>query len=69
MLHNNFGMRKVCAKWVPLELTPEQKEVRVMTAHALLSRYKTDPRMLDRVVAIDETWIHCYQPTKKSQSM
>jgi hypothetical protein len=52
-----------------LELTPEQKEVRVMTAHALLSRYNTDPRMLDRVVAIDETWIRCYQPTKKSQSM
>jgi histone-lysine N-methyltransferase SETMAR len=69
MLHNDFGMRKVCTKWVPLELTPEQKEVRVMTSYTLLSRYRTDPRMLDRVVAIDETWVRCYQPTKKSHSM
>lgn len=65
MLVEDFGMRKVCAKWVPHQLTPEQREVRTLIAQALLSRYKSDPRMLDRVIAIDETWVRCYEPTKK----
>ncbi len=52
----------------PFGVDPRAKRVRVITANALLMRYKTDPRMLDWVVAIGETWIR-YQPTKKSQSM
>jgi hypothetical protein len=68
MLVEDFGMRKVYAKWVPHQLTLEQRGVRTMTAQALLSRYKSDPRMLDRVIAIDETWVRCYEPTKKESN-
>jgi transposase len=69
ILKDDFGMHKVCAKWVPRDLTPEQRWVREMTADSLLSRFKTDPSMLDCVLAIDETWFRCYEPRKKQQDL
>lgn len=33
ILHDSLNMRKVCARWVPKMLTPEQKQARVSGCH------------------------------------
>ena len=39
IIHNRLGFRKVCARWVPKELTEEQKNNRVAICQRLLDRY------------------------------
>jgi histone-lysine N-methyltransferase SETMAR len=50
--------RKVAAKWVPHQLSEEQKAARKRVAEELLRRYEAEgEQFLNRIVAIDETWI------------
>ena len=39
IIHNRLGFRKVCARWVPKELTEEQRNNRVAVCQRLLDRY------------------------------
>ncbi|KAF7268089.1 hypothetical protein GWI33_018750 [Rhynchophorus ferrugineus] len=56
MIHEYFGMRKLCAKWVPRELTFDQKQRRVDDSKQCLEMIKLNkPVFLHRYVAIDET--------------
>lgn len=69
ILTSKLGMRRVAARWVPHCLTKEQKEARTAVAENLLGRYKTEGEtFLNRIVAIDETWIRSYEPELKRQS-
>ncbi len=62
-------MRKVAAKWVPHCLNQQQIQARLDTTKALLKRYEQeDEHFLNRIVAIDETWVRCYEPELKRQS-
>jgi transposase len=61
MLHN-MGYRFLNARWIPHELSRSQKEKRVATARSNLVRYRNDPTILERIIAIDETWLYSYQP-------
>ena len=68
--HNRLGFRKVCARWVPKELTKEQKNNRVAICRRLLDRYaKECEALLTRIVTGDETWDHNFAPESKRQSM
>jgi histone-lysine N-methyltransferase SETMAR len=61
--------RKVAAKWVPHQLSEEQKAARKTVAEELLRRYEAEgEQFLNRIVAIDETWIRDFEPQLKSQS-
>jgi len=45
IVHEYFGMRKLCAKWVPRELTIDQKQQRVDASEEcleLLNRNKSE---------------------------
>ncbi|XP_045500072.1 histone-lysine N-methyltransferase SETMAR-like [Colias croceus] len=53
ILHEELGMRKLSARWVPHLLTPENKRNR---------------EFLRRFVAVGETWIHWYTRETKEQS-
>lgn len=69
ILHEHLGMRKLCAKWVPRELTVDQKQQRIDASEeclALLNRNKI--QFYRRYVTMDETWIHYYTPESKRQS-
>ena len=56
-------MRKVAARWVPRALTDEQKQARVDVAKCLYKRYeKEGDTFINRIIAIDETWIKSYEP-------
>jgi len=61
--------RKDAAKWVPRQLSEEQKAARNRVAEELLRRYEAEgEQYLNRIVAIDETWIRDFEPQLKSQS-
>jgi histone-lysine N-methyltransferase SETMAR len=50
--------RKVAAKWVPHQLSEEQKAAPKRVAEELLRRYEVESeQFLNRIVAIDETWV------------
>jgi histone-lysine N-methyltransferase SETMAR len=61
--------RKVAAKWVPHQLSEEQKAARKRVAEEPLWCYEAEgEQFLNRIVAIDETWIRDFEPQLKSQS-
>ena len=69
ILHQELGMRKLSARWVPRLLTLEQKRVRETKSEECLKMFKGNPReFLRRYVTVDETWIHHYTPETKEQS-
>lgn len=69
ILTNKLNMRRVAARWVPHALTTDQKQTRVDIAKQLYKRYEDEGEtFLNRIVAIDETWIRSYEPELKRQS-
>ena len=67
IIHDELGFHKVCARWMPRELTAEHKRKRDEICQHLLDRYNNE-EFLSRIVA-DETWVHHYEPESKRQSM
>lgn len=68
ILKENLGLRKLCAKMVPKNLTPEQKETRKNVSSDLLGRFQNDEIFVKNVVTGDETWVFEYDPETKRQS-
>jgi hypothetical protein len=68
MVHDDLGYYKVCAQWVPKQLTAQHKQQHMDVVIQFLQRYE-DPSILERIVTDDETWIHHYKPESKRQSM
>lgn len=69
ILHEHLGMRKLCAKWVPRELTIDQKQQRVDDSEeclAMINRNKAE--FYRRYVTMDETWLRHYTPESNRQS-
>jgi transposase len=62
ILNEELGMRKICAKMVPKNLTVEQKENRLHTCQELLDRLEGEPDFMDRVITGDESWVFEYDP-------
>ena len=60
--------RKVGAKWVPPQLSEEQKAARKRFTVELLRRYEAGELFLNRIVTIDGIWIRDFEPQPKSQS-
>lgn len=69
ILTNDLKKRKISARWVPHNLTGEQKQKRLDIATLLKQRFSTEGQtFLNRIVAIDETWVRDFEPELKSQS-
>lgn len=69
IIHDYLGMKKLCARWVPRMLTPDQKQQRVDESERCLELLCHDRRdFFRRYVTMDETWIHYYNPESKQQS-
>lgn len=65
-----LGYRKVCAKWVPKQLTQDLKERRMEVCAELLEMYEAQgEEFFKNVVTGDETWAYVYDPESKQQSM
>ncbi|KAJ4426958.1 hypothetical protein ANN_26757 [Periplaneta americana] len=62
--------KKVCARWLPKNLTPEHKMQRFGAALTFLQRYHDHgDEFLDRIVTGDKTWISHFTPETKQQSI
>ncbi len=58
---------KISARWVPHFLSVEQKADRMHITQDLLTRYRNEGEsFLKRIITIDETWIHDFEPELKS---
>ena len=69
ILTEYLQMRKVAARWVLHMLAETEKHQRVKIARSLIQRYEEEgDEMLQRIVAIDETWMRSFEPELKRQS-
>ena len=66
----HLGYHKVCAKWVPRDLTQQQKDPRRNISATLHHQFREAGEEFFRgVVTGDESWVHHYEPETKRQSM
>ena len=69
ILHAHLHMSKISARWVPPLLTPNQEEQRADSCKELIELESKDTRFFYRIVTMDETWVHYFDPEMKSSSM
>ena len=68
-LHDRLGMHKLTAHWVPKSLSDEQMTTRASVYSTLLKWFRSkEDDFLSRLVTVDETWVHYYEPENKAQS-
>jgi len=60
--------RKICSRFVPHSLTPEQKDRRIAACRDLIATANSDPNFFKKIVTGDGTWCFAYDPTTKRQS-
>lgn len=65
---DEIGAKKVSSRWCPHELTDAQKHARHHLAGKHLARYQKEPGFLNKIVAIDETWLKSYDPKDAKQT-
>ena len=67
ILKKRLDLRKVCARWVPLLLTEEQKTQRLKYARKLLKTYKgCNSRVISNLLTGDETCVHMFEPRRRA---
>jgi len=64
-MHEDLGVSKVSARWVPRLLTIEQKQTRTVFCSENLQLAGSEKNFFSRVVTGDETWLHFYDPETK----
>jgi hypothetical protein len=70
IVYERLGYRKVCSRWVPLQLTDEHKKTHMGSSLMLLQRYEEHGEaFLSIIVTGDETWVFHYTPESKAESM
>ena len=52
-----LGFAKVCARWVPRQLTDAHKQARLEACLELFEYYTGNGTFLNRIVTADETWV------------
>ena len=66
ILKEKLKLQKICVRWIPHLLTPEQKKDCVEKASILQSRFKNrDSHHLREVVTVGETWLYFFEPDNK----
>ena len=69
ILHDNLGLEKKSARWVPKLLSDLQKQERVQICRKFIAAvYRHSMAMLDRIVTMDETMVSYHTPETKRQS-
>ena len=61
-------MEDLFARFVPLALTPEQKDWRIAACRDLIATADSDPNFFKKTVTGDETRCFAHDPTTKRQS-
>jgi hypothetical protein len=68
-IHHVLDKRNLSSKWAPKCLSADQKRDRVVTPKSILEQFRWNTvGFLARLVTMDKTWIHLYDPETKKQS-
>ena len=65
---SEIGAKKICAKWIPHDLNRGNKQTRIDYCEENLRMYHASSDVLDRVIALDESWIRSYDPQDKESA-
>jgi hypothetical protein len=65
ILKEDLGKRKLCARFVPHSLTPEQREGRVTSCQDIIAMADKDKNLFNKIITGDETWCFACDPEKK----
>jgi hypothetical protein len=68
ILKEDLGKRKLCARFFPHSLTPEQREDRVTTYQDIIAMADADKKFFNQIITGEETWCFAYDPETKRQS-
>jgi len=63
--HWNIKLQKICASWVPRQLTAPMNEHRKTVAQELLNQYLLEGDLLKNIAPGCESWFHHYDLEKK----
>ena len=66
---DTLGYSKVCASWVPRQLTEAHKQCRLEACSEFLEYCHSDKTFLQQMVTGDETWVYHFEPESKRASM
>lgn len=69
IVQEDLQFRKVCARWVPKQLTSEHKKKRLACARKNLRRLRNEENFLEHIITGDETWVFYDTPETKRDSM
>ena len=65
-INSDLGYSKVCARWVPPQLTDELKHSRLDVCRQMLQRFRNEgEQFMNSIVAGDESWAHHFEPETK----
>jgi len=68
IIHEDFEMRTLSAKWVPKCLYADQKRQRCQSSEQILEYFRRDPNDFpSRLVSTDETWLYHHDSETKQQ--
>lgn len=68
IIHSRLELKKVTSRWVPHELTPEQKQQSMKICQENLEKFREGLGRLCDIVAEDETWIYLRQVGRKQSN-
>jgi len=68
IIHQHLKMRKVTSRWVPHDLTPEQKKERLRICKENLRMIESGSWRLGDIITGDETWIYFRQIRRKASN-
>jgi hypothetical protein len=64
-----LGKREVCAKWIPHVLDDNERAMCVLLATTHLQHWRNEGHaFLDRILMVDESWIHSFDTQLKRQN-
>lgn len=69
ILHEHLGLKKICSRWIPRNLTVAQKRARVDWCKEMIRKYdRGASKAVYNIYTGDESWIYAYEPETKQKS-
>ena len=68
ILKEDLGKRKLCARFVPHFLTPEEGEDRVTSCQDIIAMANAEKKIFNKIFMGDETWCFAYDPETRRES-
>jgi histone-lysine N-methyltransferase SETMAR len=68
IMKEDLRKRKLCARFVPHFLTPEQREDRITSCQDIIAMADAEKNLFNKNITGNETWCFSYDPETKRQS-